>query len=259
MAAFLGLAVDIFPFAIRLVPGVLAALGRDYKFPFADYSTIPTNLLARYAADRLRPGILYTGEVGARYSEDCAGDCFVAPLQLPSGALVTYVELDWNDTNDSGYVEGKLVQCDKLGDKCTIHPAAGAGPADCLTPGYICSGTKENGGLGYLGVDVSAEDVVANNFNTSFRLFAGVNSTVLDNSVEIRGMIVGYVLQVSPPPPFADFNDVPTTHPLFRFIEALYHSGITAGCGGGNFCPDKPLTRGEMAVFLSTALGLQWN
>ena len=31
-----------------------------------------------------------------------------------------------------------------------------------------------------------------------------------------------------------------------------------AGCGSGNFCPDSPLTRRQMAVFLSKALGLHW-
>jgi hypothetical protein len=33
---------------------------------------------------------------------------------------------------------------------------------------------------------------------------------------------------------------------------------VTAGRGNGNFCPDQPLTRGQMAVFLSKALGLHW-
>lgn len=63
---------------------------------------------------------------------------------------------------------------------------------------------------------------------------------------------------VSPAPASATFNDVPTSHPFFQFIEALSASGITAGCGNGNFCPDQPLTRGQMAVFLAKALGLHW-
>jgi len=63
-------------------------------------------------------------------------------------------------------------------------------------------------------------------------------------------------LGVSPAPPSATFNDVPTSHPFFQFIEALYASGITAGCGGGNYCPDAALTRGQMAVYLAKALGL---
>lgn len=63
-------------------------------------------------------------------------------------------------------------------------------------------------------------------------------------------------LAVSPAPPTATFNDVPTNHPFFKYIEALAASGITGGCGSGNYCPDNPVTRGQMAVFLAKALGL---
>lgn len=61
---------------------------------------------------------------------------------------------------------------------------------------------------------------------------------------------------VSPAPATATFNDVPVSHPFFRYIEALAASGITAGCGSGNFCPNSPVSRGQMAVFLAKALGL---
>jgi hypothetical protein len=33
-------------------------------------------------------------------------------------------------------------------------------------------------------------------------------------------------------------------------IEALHASGITQGCTTTEFCPDKPITRAEMAAFL---------
>ena len=69
---------------------------------------------------------------------------------------------------------------------------------------------------------------------------------------------VYYHLQVSPAPATATFGDVPTSHPFFQFVEALVKSGITAGCGGGNYCPDAALTRGQMAVFLSKGLGLHF-
>jgi hypothetical protein len=69
---------------------------------------------------------------------------------------------------------------------------------------------------------------------------------------------VYYTLQVSPAPSVATFSDVPTGHPFFQVVEALAASGITVGCGGGNFCPDAPLTRGQMAVFLSVVLGLHF-
>lgn len=37
-------------------------------------------------------------------------------------------------------------------------------------------------------------------------------------------------------------------------IERLATAGITTGCGGGDFCPDDPVTRGQMAAFLRRAL-----
>lgn len=74
----------------------------------------------------------------------------------------------------------------------------------------------------------------------------------------VRFVRIDWHRQVSPAPASATFSDVPTSHPQFQFVEALFAAGITAGCGGGNYCPDAPLTRGQMAVFLSVALGLHW-
>jgi hypothetical protein len=68
-----------------------------------------------------------------------------------------------------------------------------------------------------------------------------------------------YRRQVSPAPATATFNDVGTGHWAFQHIEALADSGVTSGCGGGSFCPDAKLSRAEMAVFLSKALGLHWS
>jgi hypothetical protein len=52
---------------------------------------------------------------------------------------------------------------------------------------------------------------------------------------------------------FADFLDVPASHMFHDAIERLFRSGVTAGCGGGNFCPDDPVTRAQMAAFLLRA------
>jgi hypothetical protein len=79
-----------------------------------------------------------------------------------------------------------------------------------------------------------------------------------DGSDSFNGFQISFHRIVSPAPASATFNDVPTGHPFFQFIEALAASGITGGCGNGNYCPDAPLTRGQMAVFLSKALGLHW-
>lgn len=79
------------------------------------------------------------------------------------------------------------------------------------------------------------------------------------SDVRIQKVRVDWRRQVSPAPDTATFGDVPTGHLFFRQIEALAASGITAGCGSNNFCPNDPLTRGQMATFLATALGLHWT
>jgi hypothetical protein len=54
----------------------------------------------------------------------------------------------------------------------------------------------------------------------------------------------------TPPPATGVFPDVPPTHPSAAWIEALAAEGITSGCGGGQYCPGKAVTRGEMVAFL---------
>ncbi|HEY6097730.1 MAG TPA: S-layer homology domain-containing protein, partial [Candidatus Deferrimicrobium sp.] len=54
----------------------------------------------------------------------------------------------------------------------------------------------------------------------------------------------------------APFADVPCSNSFSAWIQELVARGITAGCGGGNYCPGNPVTRGQMAVFLTTTFGL---
>jgi uncharacterized repeat protein (TIGR03803 family) len=49
------------------------------------------------------------------------------------------------------------------------------------------------------------------------------------------------------------FFDVPPTDLFSPFICTVARDGITAGCGGDNYCPDSPITRAQMAVFLLKA------
>jgi hypothetical protein len=51
-----------------------------------------------------------------------------------------------------------------------------------------------------------------------------------------------------------DFDD--TAGSVFAAdIAWLYRTGITRGCSDRDFCPDAPVTRGQMAAFLHRALG----
>ena len=82
-----------------------------------------------------------------------------------------------------------------------------------------------------------------------------------DATVSFSGAILGYVLQVSPPPGTPTFSDVPASDPAFAFVEAFVSAGVTVGCDVGppaRYCPDDFVTRRQMAVFFSKALGLQF-
>jgi List-Bact-rpt repeat protein/S-layer family protein len=54
------------------------------------------------------------------------------------------------------------------------------------------------------------------------------------------------------PPPCASspFSDVPAASPICPWVQELVHRGVTAGCGGGQYCPNNPVTRSQMSVFL---------
>ena len=47
------------------------------------------------------------------------------------------------------------------------------------------------------------------------------------------------------------FSDVPNSNIYHADISALADSGVTTGCGGGNFCPSAFVTREQMAAFMN--------
>ena len=49
------------------------------------------------------------------------------------------------------------------------------------------------------------------------------------------------------------FGDAPVAHPFYPAIETVLHFGVTAGCAPSAYCPDAPVTRAQMAVFLLKA------
>jgi hypothetical protein len=46
------------------------------------------------------------------------------------------------------------------------------------------------------------------------------------------------------------FGDVPPDHWAAAWIKQLVAEGITAGCGANTYCPESPVTRAQIAVFL---------
>ena len=161
------------------------------------------------------------------------------PVNLPTGALITSVKMNFFDNHlQSPYAT--FLRWSSTGVPEVI--------AD-LNPGVF------DGGNG--SVTVPASHTVAN-AGGSYSISAYINRTTAGFDA-IYGFEISYRLQVSPAPAAATFpNDVPTTHPFFRFIEAMAAAGLTNGCAPQSFCPEAPLTRGQAAAFLAKALGLHF-
>ena len=159
-------------------------------------------------------------------------------LDLPAGAVIDYIGVNSATTLDAA-MGFTLHFRDHLGGRAEL--ASFSFPAHDFATDYI----------GPLGILVPAN--IDRVFVLDVELAPGLADYQFFGYVEVWWRRV-----VSDPPATPTFGDVPGSHAFYPFIEALAKSGITGGCGGGNFCPDASLTRGQMAVFLSKALGLHW-
>ena len=113
-------------------------------------------------------------------------------------------------------------------------------------------------------------DVSANDFAASYieQFYAdgitagcGNNNYCPDDPVSRAQMAVfllraKYGSDYTPPASTGVFTDVGSSYWAADWIEQLAAEGITAGCGNGNYCPENPVTRAQMAVFLVRTFGL---
>jgi hypothetical protein len=190
------------------------------------YQFVPIDSTITYA---------YDGGTTMRYGTNASGSkWFEASLSLPTGVKIMGLEVYGYD-NDAADISVFLI------DKTNFYG------------GQVSSGTP---GFGYFFYDLSPANITVDNFSHEYtiEIFLGSASP----NLKFRAVNVYYQLQVSPAPASATFSDVPTNHPFFQYVEALNASGITSGCSATQFCPDQPVTRGQMAKFLSKALGLHW-
>jgi S-layer family protein len=168
---------------------------------------------------------------------------FGAPVPMEAGARITRFECDFFDDGPF-QVAAALLRNEGTGTAPTSDTVLAE--VSSTGPGYQVAGQ----GLAH----------TVQTRQGALRIFYWIQLQMQagDPSTMFRGCRVVWHRQVSPAPALATFADVPAGHPQFRFVEALAAAGISGGCGAGNFCPDAPLTRGQMAVFLATALGLHF-
>ena len=81
-------------------------------------------------------------------------------------------------------------------------------------------------------------------------------------SVVTRAPLAKFLLKTlegpdyQPPKPSFFFQDIPTNAPFAAWIDELARRGLASGCGGGKYCPNLPVTRGELAAFLARTFGV---
>jgi hypothetical protein len=184
----------------------------------------------------------YMGADGYLYST--LGATYVASIVLPEGALITQICVYGNVSDAAQPVSASLDRERLL--------AGGQGP-----PGWgSLGGATDDVPVGY-GVVCSDLAYEVHNqfdgFNVAHDLLVDAQGTS-----GFGGVRLTWHRQVSLAPASPTFADVQPDDFGFQQIEALVASGITGGCGGGNYCPNATLTRAQMAVFLAKALGLHW-
>ena len=161
----------------------------------------------------------------------------VANFRLPKGSVITGFSLQGCNNAVAGNLVFSLVRATP-GQDGTYLDSGSLGPTGCGESRKDSNNFVYDDSIGPYAVVITPSQTGTNQSFTAMRVF--------------------YKLRVSPDTNTATFNDVPVGSSIHRFVEALVAAGITAGCGNGNYCPDTPVTRGQMAVFLSVALGLQW-
>jgi hypothetical protein len=171
-------------------------------------------------------------------------EAYFAPLELEQGLLVDTMTCAFKDGSATHDLSFDL-------QKSTINFNTPIASWTSLGSGS----SSGSGGISFVNIPIGPETIQNQVGNVYYQYIIRAD---VASDVSFAGCMIYWTRQVSPAPASATFSDVPTSHPFFRFIQALYSSGITAGCSPTTFCPDNALTRGEMAVFLAKGLGLNY-
>jgi S-layer homology domain len=123
-----------------------------------------------------------------------------------------------------------------------------AGPTGTLKNAWVVDFNDENLGGGF-------QDYVAALVANQITVGVGGGNYGFTQNTKRQSMAVFIIkakhgICYTPPPCTGVFLDVPCSSTFAPWIEEMAAEGITGGCGGGNFCPNNPVRRDQMAVFL---------
>lgn len=198
--------------------------------------------VASFECDTVYDSIGWSSIAGTLRRFTTSPHTFMCGVHLPAGASLQEIELQGCDTSTTSEVQVMLGRATDDGYSVAI--------------GQLNTGVAAALGCSWWSQSLAFPYYTVNNYNDTY--FLQVNTLAGDASTSFVSARVYYRLQVSPAPASATFGDVPTTSAYFKYVEALAAAGVVGGCGGGNYCPGTPVTRGQMAVFLASALGMHW-
>ncbi len=181
---------------------------------------------------------------GYLYGTSAAGAAYVAPVQLPQGAYITQMCVYANVTDASMPVlaylnRSRLVAGGQSPQWANIQFATDDVP---IGYGTVCADVN------HVFHDIDGQ------YNTAYDL-----EILAGGTSGFGGVRLAWRREISLPPVSPTFADVQPGDFGYQQIEALVASGVTGGCGGGNYCPNATVTRAQMAIFLAKALGLYWS
>ncbi len=187
------------------------------------------------------------------------GSNFVwAPLAVPAGVEVDSVCVEVYDNDSAREVGVTLWGAEVYRGSNVIAKLAEASSGVVTTPGGTSLCLLPFGTFAFpLSVRTTADlDNSGSPTTVQYYLQAFLPGST---QVLLGPALVTWRRVVSDAPDTATFNDVPTNDPFYQYVEALYAAGVAGSCDGGtNFCPDSPVTRKQLALYLARALGLFW-
>ena len=192
----------------------------------------------------------------------------IAPLDesaLPNGARIGAIRAFIRDASDVLDEDVLVALCRTWNDQNTgVDPGgdcpvvATSSPSALFPDDWFIAATP-NHRVDYTGQmdgDPSLEEV---SYHLLLEFGAATEArSYFGDALRFYQLVIYFELDVSEPPEDPTFDDVPANAEEYEFVEALAASGISEGCSATNFCPDAPVTRRQLAVFLARALGLHW-
>lgn len=183
------------------------------------------------------------------------------PANVPAAATIKGLAFEDGATVTVGGVPATnvtLVDAHTLSILVPVLPAGSINNVFVQNPGGGLSGTLPNGRIADF-LDVSsgnpfyayvtklvADGITAGVGGGNY----GVNQPTLREQMAVFLLKSKYGLCFTPPQCTGMFDDVPCPSLFADWIEELAAEQITVGCDTGKFCPEQPVQRDQMAVFL---------